>query len=283
MWKRLFNYLIMTMAAAVYAAGVSLFMDPNSLAPGGVTGISVILNRITGLDTGTLILILNIPILAVGIRKFGLKFILSTIYCIAMTSLFTNLLAGAGAVTNDPFLAALAGGALMALGMGLVFKAGGTTGGTDIIIKLLRIRFKHLRTGSLLLILDALIVGASAVFFRDIERALYAGMAILITSQMLDFVLYGKDGAKLLFLVSDTPEKIADRLMSELEAGVTYVKGMGAYSGKEKNVILCVVRKPLSVKVEEIVKEEDPAAFMIVSNATEIYGEGYKDIFSEKL
>lgn len=281
--RRVWDYLLMTVATAIYSAGVSLFLDPNSLAPGGVTGISVILNRLTGLETGTWIFLLNVPILAVGMWKFGFRFILSTMYCTALTSLFTNVFSGLGVVTEDLFLAAVAGGALIAVGMGLVFKAGSTTGGMDIIIKLLRLKMPYMKTGTLFLTMDAIVVSSAAFLFRDIERGLYSGMAIFITSVVLDLVLYGRDSAKLLYIISDRYEKITERILEELDIGVTYVNGSGAYSGKEKNVILCVVRKNLSSKAEEIVKEEDPMAFMIITRATEIYGEGYKNLFGEKL
>ncbi len=281
--RKVSDYLLMTVAAGIYAVGVSLFLDPNSLAPGGVTGISIILNRVTGLETGTWILLLNIPILAVGMWKFGFRFIISTVYCTALTSLFTNMLAPVDALTNDLFLAALVGGGLIAVGMGLVFKAGATTGGMDIVVKLLRLRMPYMKTGSLFLTLDAIVVTISAVLFRNIERALYAGLAVFITSIVLDVVLYGKDGAMLIYIISDHHEVITKRLLEELDIGVTYVNGSGAYSGRAKNVIMCVIRKNLSFKAEEIVKEEDPMAFMIVTSATEIYGEGYKNIFSEKL
>lgn len=277
------DYFVITIAAFIYAVSVSLFLDPNSLAPGGVTGISIILNRITGLETGTWVLLINIPIIVLGAWKFGARFILSTLYCIALISVFINMLTPFGAVTEDPLLAALVGSSLMALAIGWVFKAGSTTGGTDIIVKVLRLRFPHLKTGSLFLLTDAAIVTASAFVFQNIDRALYAGMVVFITSFLLDIVLYGRDGAKLIYIISDCAEKIAGRLLEELDLGVTYVKGSGAYSGKEKQVIMCVVKKPLAPKAEEVVKQEDPLAFMIVTSATEIYGEGYKSYFSEKL
>lgn len=281
--RRVWDYLIITAASFVYAAAVSLFLDPNSLAPGGVTGIAIILNRVIGVATGTWMLIINIPILAVGTWKFGWRFILSTMYCTTLTSLFTNWLTPYGPVTVDPLLAALAGGALIAVALGLVFKAGATTGGTDIIIKLLRLHFPHLKTGYLFLITDALIVTGSAFVFKNIDVALYAGLVVLVNSLLLDLVLYGRDGAKMFFIISNYPERIAGRILEELDIGATYMSGSGAYSGQEKRVILCVVKKQLSHKAEEIVRQEDPDAFLIVTSATEIFGEGYKSIFSEKI
>lgn len=281
--RRCMDYGVITVASVIYAVAVSLFLDPNQLAPGGVTGIAIIFNRLTGLETGTWMWLINLPILLLGMWKFGFRFILSTLYCTALTSFLTNLLTPVGAVTKDPLLASLVGSVLMAIAIGWVFKAGATTGGTDIIIKVLRLRFPHIKTGALFLLTDALIVTASALVFQNLDRALYAGLVVFLTSFVLDLVLYGRDGAKLMFIISDHAEPITRRLLEDLDIGVTYVQGSGAYSGREKNVIMCAVKKQLSPKVEEIVKEEDPLAFMIVASAMEIYGEGYKNIFSEKL
>ncbi len=282
-WKKLvFDYAVITIASFVYAVGVTLFLDPNSLAPGGITGIAIILNRLTGLETGTWMMLINIPILLLGVWKFGLRFILSTLYCTVMMSWFTNLLIPVGVATTDPLLASLAGATLMAVSMGWVFKAGATTGGTDIIIKVLRLKVPHLKTGMLFFLTDIVIVAASAFVFQDLDKALYAGITVIVTSLVLDLVLYGRDGAKLIYIISDHSEKITKRLLEELDLGVTHVQGSGAYSGKEKNVIMCVAKKQIAPKAEEVVREEDPMAFMIVTSATEIYGEGYKSYFSEK-
>ena len=277
------DYLLITIAASIYSAAISLFLDPNSMAPGGVTGISMILNRLTHIETGTWIFAINIPILLVGMWKFGFKFLLSTVYCTVVTSVVTNLLAPFGAVTNDKFLAALVGGAMMAVALGMVFKAGASSGGTDIIIMLLRLRFPHLKTGILFFITDAMIVAASAFFMADIDTAIYAGLVVVVNSMLIDVVLYGRDGAKMFFIISDKHEQIAKRLLIDLDLGVTYVSATGAYTGKDKQMIMCIMRKILSPKVEEVVRQEDPTAFMIITNATEIYGEGYKSIFSQKL
>ncbi len=281
--QRIKDYLVITFASAVYAVAVSLFLDPNSLAPGGVTGIAIILNRLTGLETGTWVLFINIPIIALGTWKLGWRFILSTGYCTLISSLFINLLSPFGAVTEDLLLAAVAGGCLMAVGLGLVFKSGATTGGTDIIVKLLRIRFPQLKTGFLFFVTDAVIVAASGIVFKNADVALYAGIVIAINSLLMDVVLYGRDGAKLVFIISDKHENITKRILEELDIGVTYISGSGAYSGKEKNVIMCVMKKQISPRAEAIVREEDPLAFMIVTSATEIFGEGYKSIYSEKI
>lgn len=273
----------MTVGSLIYSVGVSLFLDPNSLAPGGVSGISILLSRLSSISTGTWILLLNIPILAVGAWKFGFKFILTTIYCTFLTSVGTDALACYEPATEDPFLAAVAGSSLLALGTGLVFRTGSTTGGMDIVVKLLRQKFQHMHTGHLVLALDLVVVTLSALVFRELDLALYAAFAVFITSVVLDFVLYGKDGAKMIFIISSRPHAIAQRILDELDIGATFLKGLGAYSGDEKEVILCVVHRQIAPKIEEFVKAEDPSAFLIISNAAEIYGEGYKNIFQEKV
>lgn len=282
-WRLFRNLLLIFAASMLYGAGVSLFLDPNNLAPGGVTGISVILNRLSGIDTGTIYLLINIPIVLLGIWKFGFRFMGKTAYAIVLTSWATNVLSSKGAATDDPLLAALAGSILMALGIGLVFRAGATTGGMDIIIKLLKRRFRHLKTGFLYQCTDILIVGISGLVFHNLNTALYALIAVLVSGAALDYVLYGGDEAKMIYIITEKPEEIGRRIMKEVDAGVTYLQGSGGWTGEEKQVIFCVVRRAHGPQVEELVKEEDPSAFMIITSASEIYGEGYKDLFAEKL
>lgn len=281
--KGIRRYVVITLAAAVYAAGISLFLDPNNLAPGGVTGIAILLNRLCGVNTGTLIMVLNVPIILLGMWKFGWKFIVSTFYAIFAVSAATDILAPIGALTKEPMLAAIAGGALSAAALGVIFRAGATTGGTDIIIKVLRLKYPHMKTGFLFLMSDVLIAGSSLFVFGDVDVVLYALIAVFVMSFVMDVVLYGTDEAKLIYIISDRPKEIADRILEEIEIGVTYLEGKGGYSSRNKEVIMCVTRKQQAPKVEEIVKEEDPRAFMIVTSASEIYGEGYKNIFADKI
>lgn len=281
--QKLKKYVIITAAAFVYAVGVSLFTDPNNMAPGGVTGISIILSRLLPVSTGTFIMLINIPILIFAVWKFGIAFTVSTIYAIALISSFTNVLSPYGAATDDILLAALVGGTLTAVSIGVIFRAGATTGGTDIIVKALRLRFPHLKTGKIFFIADALVVTLSGIVFRDLNAALYAAISAICTSVVMDVVLYGRDEAKLLYIISSKAENIAGRLLSDLDIGVTYIKGQGAYSGDNKRVIMCVVKKPMSPRAEEIVKQEDPHSFMIITSATEVFGEGYKSYFSERM
>ncbi|MGN0329810.1 MAG: YitT family protein [Kineothrix sp.] len=281
--QKVLDYVIITLASAVFGAGVSLFVDPCSLAPGGVTGVAIILSRVLPAETGTLIMLINIPILCLGIWKFGIRFMVSTFYATVLTSFFTNFFSCFQPATKDILLGALMGSVLIAFSMGIIFKRGATTGGMDIIIKCLRLKFPYMKTGFFYLVVDVCIVTLSAFVFREVDLALYGGIAVVVTSTVLDLVLYGRDEAKLIYIISDSPDRITDRLLAELKIGVTHLRGEGAYSKKEKEIIMCVVRKPLAPKIEEIVKDEDAGAFMIVTRATEIFGQGYKSYFGERL
>lgn len=277
------KYLVITFAALLFGAGISLFIDPNNLAPGGVSGLSVIFSRLVPIETGTLFLIINIPIICLGAWKFGWKFILSTLYAIFMISMSTNLFEQMTPMTREPILGAVFGGVFVATGIGLVLRSGGTTGGTDIIVKCLKLKKPHLKTGTIFLVIDSIIIGLGGIVFGNIDAVLYSAISAATTSQMLDLILYGRDGAKMIYIISDASAVITERILKELNIGVTHLAGTGAYKKEEKQVIFCVVRKQNAYKVEEIVKQEDDRAFMIISSATEIYGEGYKSYFGEKL
>ncbi|MBE5881271.1 MAG: YitT family protein [Lachnospiraceae bacterium] len=277
------KYLTIFLGAIFYAAGIALFLNPNDLAPGGVTGIAILLNRFISVETGTLILVLNIPIIVIGIWKFGWKFIVSTIYSLIMISILTNLMEYIGPLTEDRMLAAIVGAVLVGTGIGIVFRAGSTTGGIDIIIKIIKQKFPHKKTGSLFLIFDSAVIAAAGLVFGTIEASIYASIATVVTMYTMDAVLYGKDGARLIYIISDHADELTDCLLHEAGLGVTWLYGAGTFQSKEKKIIMCVADKKKSLQVEEIVKEHDPESFMIISNATEIYGEGYKNIFAEKI
>ena len=276
------KYGVITFGCLVYAAAVALFLDPNQLAPGGVVGISVILNRLLGLPAGTVMLCINIPLLIVGVWKLGLRSLISTIYATVVSSLLTNAFALVGPLTDDLLLGAVFGAILLASGMAFVFRAGATTGGTNIIVRLLKLRYKHVETGKLFFCTDLVVVSASILVFHDLNTGLYALLSILLFAIVFDLVLYGGDTAKMVYVVSEREQAIASRIMAELELGVTYVYGEGAYTGKQKRVILCVAKKQFFPKIKDIVKEEDRNAFLIISNASDIYGEGFKDHFAEE-
>lgn len=277
------RYFILTAAAFIYAIAISLFLDPNDIAPGGVTGVSILVNRFVPLPVGTVNLLLNVPIVALGLWKFGWRFVASTMYTLAMTTVFINTLSPFGAVTDDLLIAAVLGGALIGVSLAYVFKAGATTGGADIIVKVMRTKWQHIKTNMLFLAFDSMVIVASWIVFRDLTVAFYAGIAVAVDSVVMDRVLYGSDEAKLFFIISNEPTKMKQRIMGELDITTTIVPAIGAYTKEQKEMLMVVTRKQMAPKLEEIVKDEDSGAFMIIASANEIYGEGYKDITRDKL
>lgn len=275
------RYFIITIFSVLYACGIALFLDPNHLAPGGVTGIAIILNTVIDIGTGTWVFLINIPILLIGWKKFGGKFMISTVYSIGVTAVATNLLERVPVLTTDPLAAALAGGSLIALAIGTVMKLNATTGGMDVIVKILRRKYPHLRTGRIYLMMDSAVAVLAILIFGNIESGIYAGITALITSHILNLVLYGTDEASMFLIVTDYSKEVADRLMKEINVGVTYLKGKGAFKEREKDIILCITRKAQAPKLENVVKEVDKEAFLIVTSASEIYGEGYKSYDAE--
>lgn len=281
--KRVKNYVILTVAAVIYAVAISLFLDPNNIAPGGVTGISILVNRFTSIPTGTMNLLINIPIVLLGLWKFGWRFICSTMYVLALITVFINALASYGAMTDDLLIAAVIGGALIGAALALVFMAGATTGGIDIIVKVVRTKRKHIKTNILFLLFDSMVILASWIVFRDLTVAFYAGIAVVTDSIVMDKILYGSDEAKLTYIVSAKPAQMKQRLFDDLDTTATVITARGAYTNEPKELLMIVTRKQIYPKLEEVVKDEDPTAFMIVSSASEIFGEGYKDITRDKI
>ncbi len=283
--KRVMEYLMITLGASIYGLATALLIDPNDIAPGGVTGLAIVLNRLIPIGTGMWFYLMNIPILILAVWKFGIRFTVSTIYATTVISFVTDLASRylSSLKIYDMILGVTIGSALSAIAMGLVFKSHATSGGTDVIIKILRIKYPHIKTGMLYLMTDVVVLIIAGIVFQDITKALYSFLSVMVTSSVLDLVLYGRDGAKLIYIISDKPDIITARLLEELDIGVTHVFAQGAYSGEKKKVIMCAIRKRLSPQAEDIVRDEDPNAFMIVSSASEIFGEGYKSYFDERM
>ena len=271
-----------TMASLLY--GVGVFLNPNNLAPGGVSGIAIILKKIFPVlpGVGMLILIINIPIMIVGWKKFGPRFIISTSYALVISSLFIDIIPkmiDVDSVSDNPMLSSIIGGAAFGLAMGLLFRMETTTGGMDIIVKIVRGKYPHLKTGQIYLLLDIVILIASAFAFSNVEVALYAAIAIYVSTLVMDKAIYIGDEATLIYIMSKKRKQIADYMMKELDVGVTFIKSKGAYSNTDGEIIMCVMRKQRLAKVRTALKETDPEAFMIVTSANEVFGEGFKSHF----
>ena len=272
------KYLLITIGCIIFSAGVSLFLDPNNLAPGGVSGLSIIIGSFVDLfSTGTWVAIINVPIMIAGVWKLGMKILIPTLYAVVVSSATMNIWESlVPPVTENLLLACCCGAVLVSVGVGLVFRGGATTGGTDVIVKLLRLRFPHVSTGTIFLFADGAVCLLSGFVFKDVDNALYAGIALFIQMYVLNMVLYGSDEARMVYIISERDSVIAERFLKELDVGATYLNGNGAYTGNEKKVLMCVLKMRTLPQAREIVKIEDSNAFMIVTKATSVFGEGFK-------
>ena len=265
----------------IFAISVNTFTAPNNIAPGGLTGIATMLNYIWGIPIGTVTLLMNIPIFLWGFFEVGYRFILKTIVATAVSSVMIDLTVNIlPRYQGDMLLTTVFGGFFSGLGLALIFVRGGTTGGTDLIANLSSLGVRHLSLGRLILIVDMIIVVASAFVYGSYESPLYATIVIYITSKVIDVVLYGADigNGKILFIVSRKNEEIAEKIMQILGRGVTELYSRGAYTKQDGEVLLCAIRRQEVYKVYDIIHSIDPDAFTIVGDAGEISGEGFKEI-----
>lgn len=278
MRKTGFQYIIIFFGAILYAFSVAVILEPNRLSPGGASGLAIIINSYTGIKTGTIIFVLNIPLMVMGIKNFGIKFLYTTIFAIFINSVFVNIFESIPKPVDDIFLGAICGGVLDAVSLGIIFRQGGTSGGTDIVAKLVRKKIPHFEIGKIFIAVDMAVVLLSAFAFKNIENAVYSAICVVITGQILDRILYGGQNARMLYIISDSSREISKRLLEELDTGVTYLKGTGGYTSREKNVIMCIIRKRRLPQTLKVIKEEDDSAFIIITLADKVVGEGYREI-----
>lgn len=275
----------------IYSLGVALFLDPGAIASGGVTGIAIIVNYVTGdlIGTGWIILIINVPLFIIGAIFFGRNFIISTVIATGLSSGLIELWAYTVAPhmpeMENSLIPAVVGGGLFGGGLALIFRAGSTTGGTDIIVKLLRKKFRHMKTGVISMVIDMIIVAVSGIIYRDVELLILTALSIIVFTAVFDRVLYGGNPAMLVHIVTtaDKVQPICDGILKELDSSATILDGKGAYSGDDKVVVMCVIKNFLYPRLKDIIKTHDSTAFTVVTSAKEIYGEGYKAHDSEEL
>lgn len=269
---------------AVFAVGLGCFVGPAQIAPGGVSGLSIIINYLMDIPVGTMNLAINIPLLLLAWRFLGRRFTLKTLRSVFIQSLMIDLCAlWLPVYTGERIMAALFGGVAIGMGLAPVFMRGSTTGGTDVVSRLIQLRFRHLSIGKLLFGVDLMVLLLSTAVFRNIETGLYGMICIYTSNRILDGILYGLDTGKVVLVISGKYREIAGTVMERLERGATFLHGSGAWSGEEKRVLLCAVRANQCFRVEEIVRSIDPDAFLIVMEANEIAGEGFRPITSEKM
>lgn len=263
----------------LYSAAVMLFLSPNEISPGGLTGISTMLNHLFMLPVGLTVFVLNIPILIIGFLKFGGVFIIKTTAAtVVISAMLDSVEKILPALKIDPILAAVFGGILLGLGLSLFMLRGATTGGVDIIAKLINRRFPHLTVGRLMLLTDAVIVALTAFVYRNTESALYSVAALYASSQVMDMMLYGADKGKIIYIITKNAEDTAKAILSLVKRGVSLIDVTGAYTGAKRRMIMCTVRRNEVSSVYRLVREYDDNAFIVVGEAGEIFGEGFKPI-----
>ena len=263
--------------SAAIALSVNMFTAPNRIAPGGATGLATVINYLSGFPIGVTILLLNLPLFLVAWKVFGGKFLLRTAVMTVMSSVFIDVAElFITPYSGDKLLAALFGGVLSGVGYGLVFVRGATSGGTDIISMLIKRRYPHIPVGTLVMILDMVIVVLSGFVYRNIESMLYAVIVFFISGRVVNYLTYGAGNGKMILAVSDNGAEIAEKVISETRRGVTVIPVQGAYTGESKKMLVSVVRPAEVHKIYSIIRRCDKDAFVIIARADEILGLGFK-------
>lgn len=276
------DILICTLGAFIYSVGINCFISPNELSSGGATGLAIIANYLWNVPIGGAMFAINIPLFVISFIVFGKNFIIKTLFSTAMTSLLID--AGAyflPAYEGDRILAAVFGGALLGVGLGVIFTRGATSGGTDIMGRLLKKAMPHITMGRLVMVCDLCVVLLAGLVYKNIESVLYATIVFIVSSKSIDLVLYGSDSGKMMMIISSNAEKIAKAITTETPRGVSIVPVKGAYTGEEKHMLLSVVRPNEVNKMRKIVRRFDEKPFIIISDASEILGLGFKPTDNE--
>ena len=273
------DYSIIFTGAVIYALSVVIFTAPNNIAPGGLTGIGTVLNYLFDFPIGVSIFVLNVPLFIWGAVENGISFLAKTIFGTAVVSLAIDIMGLFVPVyMGDVMLASIFGGILNGAGLGLIFYRGGSTGGTDIVSLNIHKRFPFISTGTVILLSDAVTIAIAAFAYGNIESALYAVIAIFVSTKVIDALIYGfsRDHGKMMLIVTEKYEEITAELFKTVKRGVTYLEAKGGYSKEAKKVIMCALRPQQVYKVNNIVKSIDEKAFTIVTTAGIIKGEGFK-------
>lgn len=257
----------------------SFLTYPNNIVSGGLTGIGQILNLLTGLPVGAMVIAMNVPLFLAAWKKFGLRFIIYSLIGMVGSSLAIDFFSMFHVVlTGDVLLAAVYGGLVKGLGYGLIFISGGTSGGTDILSRMVRRKYSHIQLGNISLALDATVVAAFAIIFRRFDAAMYTVITMFVSSRVVNLLLYGTANSSVCYIVTTEPHKIARAIGEKLMRGATLLKGEGAYSGVERDVVLCAVKRHQIPALKKLVSERDEHAFMIVTQSHEVFGKNFQNI-----
>lgn len=268
------------MLASVILMGVAMlvFTVPNHIVPGGVSGLSTAVAELVPLKVGTVNFILSVIIEGMGCLNFGVKFVMRSLIISTGLSIFLNIFEGMiPAYTSDPLVAAIAGGAMFGVSCGILLGRGISSGGTDTITLIIKKYFPHVSVGKTLMLTDALVVLVSTIIFKNIDVAIYSAFTIFCSGQVVDKIVVGMDVAKLIYVITDSPEKIQNHLVEKMDLGVTVLTGKGGFSQTEKGVLMLAVRRTMFSAVLRAVKQLDVNSFVIVQDASEVWGEGFKE------
>lgn len=270
--------------SALFGLGFNLFLAPNALNAGGLSGLSMILVEILGIGSiGTVTVIMNLPLFAIAGLKIGKKFFFGSFLGMGLVSLFLDLFTFIPVPETEPLIGALYGGVICGAGLGLVFSSGASTGGSDIIVRLLKLKYQTVPIGTINICFDFVVVALSGIVFRDITVSLYSGVAIFISGQVVDAVVYRFDYSKIAMIISKEPEKVAAVVCNELNRGATYLYGEGAYSNMPVKVVLTAVKRQQLADLKRLVVEIDPNAFIIVQEAHQVLGDGFSKYSKDAL
>ena len=272
------NFGLLTVSTLIMAVGTYFFKFTNNFTFGGITGLAQIINAVfPWAPIGVVVIVLNLPLFILGWRLLGGHLLLSSLYAMFISSVFVDVLAALVPFQPmDPMLATIFGGILVGLSLGIVLLQGATTGGTDLLARLLKLRFAWLPMGKLLMVVDLAVIVAVALAFRNLSSALYGLVSLYIFTAVMDMVLYGLDSAKVAYIISSKPDEVSKAILNELDRGVTFLHGEGGWSGESKKVLLCAFKQRQIVPLRRMVKEIDPEAFLIVCDAHEVLGDGFR-------
>lgn len=274
-WKKIIrSYSMITVGTFLMAIGTRLIYEPLSMVTGGFSGVGIILHSLFGIPVWATTFLLNVPLFILARKNHGREFLVKSLYAMLVFSAALALIPFTSVTEEDFLMAALLGGALHGIGLGLVFSAGSSTGGTDLLSAVLHPLFPVMRIANIMGIIDGLIVAAGMLIF-GVRTALYSIVAVFVTSKIMDGVTAGMRYAKVVYIISDESRQIAEIIMGQLQRGVTALRGSGMYSGKEKQILMCVVSRREAVSMVKYVKEADHHAFVIVADAREVMGEGF--------
>lgn len=269
---------------ALFALGFNLFLKPNGLNAGGISGLAMVLVHISGFGTiGLLTMLMNLPLFAIGGLKIGKKFVISSLLGMILSSVLIDVLSIIPVPDTEPLIACLYGGVLCGIGLGLIFAEGASTGGSDIIVRLLKMKWQHIPIGSISIGFDLVVATLTGIVFKDVARALYSGVAIYICGQVIDAVVYRFDYSKVVLIISKEHEKIAKAINDELDRGVTYLDGEGYFSGESRKVVLSAIKRPQIAELKQLVVGIDPDAFIIVQEAHQVLGDGFSRYSKDSL